>query len=88
MTSAGTIRVLVCDDSDTFAAALVRVLEHEGTIAVVSVCSTAKAAIAALPSVAPDLVTMDIELPGMSSFDAVEQIMSSSPVPIRHLGRR
>jgi two-component system chemotaxis response regulator CheB len=80
--AAGTIRVLVCDDSKTYAAALVRMLEYDKTIEVVSVCPTAEAAIATVPTIAPDLVTMDIELPGLSGFDAVEQIMSMSPVPI------
>ena len=47
-----------------------------------SICATAEAAIAALPGALPDLVTMDLELPGMSGLEAVEQIMSSSPVPI------
>jgi two-component system chemotaxis response regulator CheB len=35
-----------------------------------------------LPKIKPDLVTMDIELPGMSGIEAVEQIMNLQPVPI------
>lgn len=79
---AGTTRVLVCEDSTTYAAALRRLLQQDKTIDVVSICTTAEAAIAALPGAAPDLLTMDLELPGMSGLEAVEQIMSSSPVPI------
>ena len=44
--------------------------------------STAEAAIADLARLAPDLVTMDIELPGMSGLEAVEEIMSARPMPI------
>jgi two-component system chemotaxis response regulator CheB len=75
-------RVLICEDSRTFAAALTRTLEHGGDIEVVGVRATAEAAIADLPRLAPDLVTMDIELPGMSGLEAVEQIMSVRPTPI------
>jgi two-component system, chemotaxis family, protein-glutamate methylesterase/glutaminase len=75
-------RVLVCEDSRTFAAALTRALEHGGEIEVVGVRSSAEAAIADLARLSPDLITMDIELPGMSGLAAVEQIMSTKPTPI------
>ena len=75
-------RVLVCDDSRVFAAALVRTLERGGEIEVVGVTHTAEAAIAELARLAPDLVTMDVELPGMSGLEAVEEIMSARPTPI------
>jgi two-component system, chemotaxis family, protein-glutamate methylesterase/glutaminase len=77
-----TIRVLVCDDSPTYAAALRRLLERGEEIQVVAVCPTAESAIAAIEDVRPDLVTMDVELPGMSGVDAVEAIMRLHPVPI------
>jgi two-component system chemotaxis response regulator CheB len=75
-------RVIVCDDSPVFAAALRRVLEHDGDIEVAAVCATAEDALAVLPELQPDLVTMDVELPGMSGLEAVEQIMGASPLPI------
>lgn len=75
-------RVLVCEDSRTFAAALVRTLERGGEIEVVGVATSAEAAIADLTRLAPDLVTMDIELPGMSGLEGVEEIMSTRPTPI------
>ena len=83
-----TIRVLVCDDSPTYAAALRRLLEREREIEVVGVCSTAEVAIAAVDEVSPDLVMMDVELPGMSGVDAVEAIMRVHPVPILVLSSR
>jgi two-component system chemotaxis response regulator CheB len=75
-------RVLVCEDSATFAVGLSRLLERDREIDVVGVCETAEQAIARLPSIRPDLVTMDLELPGMSGVDAIEQIMGVLPVPI------
>ena len=76
------IRVLVCEDSRVYAVALRRMLEYDGEIEVVAVCATAEKALAALPQLEPDLVTMDIELPGVSGLDAVGEIMGSRPVPI------
>jgi two-component system, chemotaxis family, protein-glutamate methylesterase/glutaminase len=76
------LRVLVCEDSRAYAAALNRTLEYDGDIEVLAVCGTAEEAIAALPRVEPDLVTMDVELPGMDGLEAVGEIMSSRPVPI------
>ena len=75
-------RVLICEDSKTFAAALTRTLEHGGEIEVVGVRATAESAIADLQRLEPDLITMDIELPGMTGLEAVEQIMSIRPTPI------
>ena len=75
-------RVLICEDSRTYAAALQRVIEHAGDIDVVAISRTAEEAIAAVARLAPDLVTMDIELPGMSGLEAVERIMGAAPVPI------
>ena len=83
-----TIRVLVCDDSPTYVAALRRLLERGCEIEVVAVCATAESAIGAIEDVRPDLVTMDVELPGMSGVDAVEAIMRVHPVPILVLSSR
>jgi two-component system chemotaxis response regulator CheB len=81
-------RVLICEDSRTYAAALQRVIEHEGLLDVVGVARSAEDAIAAVGRLAPDLVTMDIELPGMSGLEAVERIMGVAPVPILVLSGR
>jgi two-component system chemotaxis response regulator CheB len=75
-------RVVICEDSRTYAAALQRLIEHDGSLDVVAVSRSAEDAIAAVTRLAPDLVTMDIELPGMSGLEAVERIMDVAPVPI------
>lgn len=80
--AASPTRVVLCEDSHTYSSALTRTLEHDGSVSVVGVFPTAERAIAALPRLQPDLVTMDLELPGMSGLDAVERIMANSPTPI------
>jgi len=76
------VRVLICEDSAVYAAGLQRALEYDRDIAVLGVCPTAEEALATLASERPDLVTMDLELPGMDGLAAVEEIMSSRPVPV------
>jgi two-component system chemotaxis response regulator CheB len=77
-------RVLICEDSQTYAAGLSRMLARDPEIDVVGVCSCAEEMIARLAESGPrpHLVTMDLELPGMSGGDAIEQIMSAQPIPI------
>lgn len=82
MTGETRPRVLICDDSQTYAAALQRLIEHDGELDVVAVARSAEDAITAVGRLHPDLVTMDIELPGMSGLEAVERIMGIAPVPI------
>lgn len=74
--------VLICEDSGVYAAALRRTLEYDGDINVLCVCGTAEEAVAAIRRLRPDLITMDIELPGMNGLAAVELIMGTRPVPI------
>lgn len=75
-------RIAICDDSRTYATALAKMLLHGREFEVVGVYRSAEEAILALPRAHADLLTMNIELPGMSGIDAVEQIMSVSPLPI------
>jgi two-component system chemotaxis response regulator CheB len=88
VTKAPRPRVLICEDSRTYAAALQRVIEHRGELEVVGVARSAEDAIASVARLVPDLVTMDIELPGMSGLEAVERIMDAAPVPILVLSAR
>jgi two-component system chemotaxis response regulator CheB len=84
-TAAGEARrVLICEDSQTYAAGLSRLLARDPQIHVIGVCSSAEETLARLASAEPKphLVTMDLELPGMSGGNAIEQIMSVQPVPI------
>jgi two-component system chemotaxis response regulator CheB len=74
--------VLICEDSPTYAGALRRMLEHDGDISVAAVYGTAEEALRRLDRVRLDLITMDIELPGMDGLVAVEEIMSSRPMPV------
>jgi two-component system, chemotaxis family, protein-glutamate methylesterase/glutaminase len=75
-------RVLVCEDSRTYATSLASFLRYEGDLEVVGICSSAEEALEALPRLQPDLVTMDTELPGINGIEATQRIMRSHPTPI------
>jgi two-component system, chemotaxis family, protein-glutamate methylesterase/glutaminase len=76
------IRVLVVEDSQTVQRALVAALEADPEIRVVGTAVSGEAAVSAAGSLKPDLITMDVNLPGMDGFQATRAIMSSCPTPI------
>ncbi len=76
------LRVLVVDDSEICRRTIVSILEGDGDIEVVGEGEDAFSAFALVDSLAPDLVTMDVQMPGKSGLEAVEQIMARDPVPI------
>lgn len=76
------IRVLVAEDSPTIRAFLVSILESQPDMKVVGVVGTGEEAVEAVKNYKPDVVTMDIHMPGMDGFAATRRIMETLPVPI------
>ena len=73
-------QVLVVDDSRFMRTVLGDALEREG-YDIVRVDS-GEAAVEYATTHDPDVVTMDVEMPGMSGIEAVERIMSTNPTSI------
>jgi two-component system chemotaxis response regulator CheB len=76
------IRVVVVDDSAVCRSALRETLEADGDIRVVAEAADGTAALHVVTREKPQLVTMDLQMPGASGFDAIEEIMAKLPVPI------
>lgn len=76
------IRVLVVDDSAIAREALADQLEEDDELRVVGTAADGDTAIAAVAELRPDVVTMDIQMPGGGGLLAIEQIMARTPVPI------
>lgn len=76
------IRVLIADDSRTFRMLLRDVLEADGKIEVVGEAANGAEAIALATELAPDLITMDLRMPGIDGLAATEEIMRRAPTPI------
>ena len=75
-------RFLLCEDSRAYAAALSRFLGHDERIEVVGVAASGEQAIADVERLKPDLLTLDMRLPGMDGLEVVTRLMADSPLPI------
>jgi DNA-binding NarL/FixJ family response regulator len=73
------IRVMLVDDHAVLLAGLRALLAEQENIHVVGEAGTADEALDLLPQVKPDILIMDLGMPGMSAFDAIRQIRSENP---------
>lgn len=73
------LRVLVVDDHPSFRAGLRALLATDPRIRVVGEASSGSAAISALSSLGPDVILMDITMPGMDGIEATGRIVESAP---------
>jgi DNA-binding NarL/FixJ family response regulator len=75
----GEIRVLIVDDHDLVRVALSERLQREPNLRVVGSAGTADEAIEKVIEYEPDVVLMDIDMPGLICFDAAKQINAINP---------
>jgi two-component system chemotaxis response regulator CheB len=76
------IRVMVVDDSPLVRKIAGDILGADPGIEVVATAANAEFALNKLEREAPDVITMDIEMPGIGGLEAIRQIMSRQPTPI------
>ena len=76
---AGAIRILVVDDHPMVLEGLRRVLELEAGIQVVGEARSGEEAIEKAVSLAPDVITMDLKMPGMDGIVATREIRQRIP---------
>jgi DNA-binding NarL/FixJ family response regulator len=74
-----TIRVLIADDHRLFAQALEAILEDDDRIAIAGHARDGKQAVDLARSLEPDVVLMDIAMPGMDGFQATRMITDERP---------
>ncbi len=72
----GSVRILLADDHMLVRDVLSERLNRESGFSVVAKAVNAEQAIAMCATHAPDIVLMDIDMPGLICFDAAERIMS------------
>lgn len=76
------IRVLVVEDSMVDRELLVHILNSDPAIRVVATVNNGREAVKAVAQEKPDLITMDVHMPGMDGFETTRAIMETNPVPI------
>jgi two-component system chemotaxis response regulator CheB len=76
------VRVLVVDDSPAQRAVLVALLDADPDLEVVGWAGSGEDSIRATARLRPDVITMDLQMPGMDGLAATRRIMQESPTPI------
>lgn len=78
----GTINIVVIDDSAFMRKSLTLMLESDPEIRVIATAREGREGIDKIMQLRPDLVTLDIEMPGMNGLDALAVIMKEYPLPV------
>ena len=76
------IRVMIIEDSDVVRMLLEEIIGRDSRLEVAASVSSAEEALRLIHKVAPDVISLDIRLPGMNGFQATKRIMSERPTPI------
>jgi two-component system chemotaxis response regulator CheB len=76
------IRVMVVDDSPLVRRIASDILTADREITLAATAANAEFALAKLEKERPDVITLDIEMPGMGGLEAIRRIMATRPTPI------
>jgi two-component system chemotaxis response regulator CheB len=76
------IRVLIVDDSYTTREFLKQIIDADPRFQVAGEAKNGMEAMEKAASATPDVIIMDLQMPGMNGYEATQAIMETHPVPI------
>ena len=80
--SGNSIQVLIVDDSALVRKVMTEILSSDSLIEVVGTAPDAQIATRQIRKLNPDVITLDIQMPGMNGLDYLERLMKSQPRPV------
>lgn len=82
MTTPRRTKVLIIEDSPVVQELLCHIVGQDPRLEVTGVAASGEQALRMLDRIHPDVVSLDIRLPGMDGFQVTQQIMRHRPTPI------
>lgn len=75
-------RVLVVDDSAAMRALFSDILDSAKNVRVIGTANNAADAREQIAALKPNVITLDVEMPGMSGIEFLQEIMATDPLPV------
>ncbi len=76
------IRVLIVDDSAFMRTALARMISSDPELWVVGTAMNGLEALQRIPTLNPDVITLDLQMPGLDGLQTLKRIMAEFPRPV------
>lgn len=77
-----TVRVLVIDDSAYSRRTIIKLLEEIPGVEIAGYAANGEEGLRKVMDLRPDLITLDLEMPGMDGFTLLRIIMNARPTPV------